>query len=84
MCITARPQRLLVKEHGKITLEIGSLPLLLETIACQLCLIVTAITLLRVLALLCSSCVLACLFAGCLNSIIEERSESKFQGYLRQ
>ena len=84
MCITARPQRLLVKEHGKITLEIGSLPLLLETIACQLCLIVIAITLPRVLALLCSSCVLARLFAGCLNSIIEERSESKFQGYLRQ
>ena len=84
MCITARTQRLLVKEHGKITLEIGSLPLLLETIACQLCLIVIAITLLRVLALSCSSCVLACLFAGCLNSIIEERSESKFQGYLRK
>ena len=84
MCITNRPQRLLVKEHGKITLEIGSLPLLLETIARQLCLIVIAITLQRVLVLLCSSYVLACLFAGCLNSIVEGRRGSKFQGYLRQ
>ena len=74
----------MVKEHGKITLEIGSLPLLLETIACQLCLIVIAITLQRVLVLLCSSYVLACLFAGCLNSIVEGRRGSKFQGYLRQ
>ena len=32
MCITARPQRLLVRGHGKITLELGSLPLLIETI----------------------------------------------------
>ena len=32
MCTTARPQRLLVREVGKITLEVGSLPLFIKTI----------------------------------------------------